>query len=164
MNRVMRMAVLVIVAAVLSTRLPVNLVVVAVATLSMEKFEIGDLVVVLFAGLCLDYFNLLPLGFTVMPLLAMASLVYLLKSQIYVHAVMSRLLWLSCAVGVFYLASGALLAVRSGNVVYLWSGLLWGMLHAVVEGSLAAVLSPGMHRYLTLSLADLRQSRSIVVP
>lgn len=164
MNRVLRMAALLIVAAVLSTHLPINLLVVAVAALAMETFVIGDLVVIFFASLCLDYFNMLPLGFTVLPLLAMASLVYLLKSQIYVHAVMSRLLWLSCAVAVFYLISGVLLAARSSNVFYLWSGLLWGMLHAVVEGSIAAAVSPGVHRYLTVSLADLRQGRAIVVP
>lgn len=164
MNRLIRMAILLIVATVFSTRLPVNLVVVAIALLAMEKFEIGDLVVILFASLCLDHFNMLPLGFSFLPLLAMVCLVYLLKSKIYVHAMMSRLLWLSCAVGVFYLTTDALLMARSSNSLYLWNGLLWGGIHAVVEGSLAAALSPWVHRLLTLSLADLRRSRSIVVP
>ncbi len=162
MRRVIQMMVLVIIAAVFSTRLPVNLVVVILAAMAMEAFQIGDLMVILFASLCLDQFNMLPPGFSVLPLLIMTGLVRVLKMQIYVRAVMSRLLWLSCAIAVFYISCGALLTVRTASSLYFWDAVLWGTAHAIAEGALAALLSPGLHRFLTMSLADL-QSRSIVV-
>lgn len=164
MKRVLRMVIFLIVATVFSTRLPINLIVVAVAALSMENIELGDLAVLLLGSLCLDHFNMLPLGFSFLPLLVMVSLIYLLKAQIYVHALLSRLLWLTCAVGIFYVTSGILMMARTANPLYFWDGMVWGVLHAVVEGSLAALISPGVHRYLTMSLEDFRQSRSIVVP
>lgn len=164
MKRALRMVVLLIVATVFSTRLPVNLIVVAIAALSMENFEFGDLIVILLGSLCIDQFNMLPLGFSFLPLVTMAGLIYLLKAQIYVHALFSRLLWLSCAVAVFYVITGTLLMARTGNTLYFWNGMGWGLIHAVVEGSLAAVVSPGVHRYLTMSLEDLHHGRSIVVP
>lgn len=164
MKRMIRMVILLIVVTVFSTRIPVNLVVVTIAALAMEKFELSDLLAILFGSLCLDQFNMFPPGFSFFPLLVMVGLIYLVKARIYVHDFMSRLLWLSCAVGLFYIASGMLLMVRTGSSQYLWSGILWGSIHAVVEGSLAAVLSPWLHRALTMSPADLRQNRSIVVP
>lgn len=164
MKRVLRMALILIVGTVFSTRLPLNLVVIAIAALAMESFELGDVLIILLASFCLDQFNMLPLGFSLLPFVVMTSLVYVLRAQIYVHAMLPRLLWLTCAVGLFYFTSDALLMARTGNTLYLWDGMLWGTLHAIVEGSLAALLSPWLHWYLTVTLADLRQTRSIVVP
>lgn len=164
MKRALRLLILLIIATVFSTRLPINLIIIIVAAVSMDDFKMGDLIAIFFGSLCIDHFNMLPLGFSVLPLFAMVSLIYMLKAQIYVHALISRLLWLSCAVFVFYIINGTLLMARTGNIVYLWNGMGWGLIHATVEGSLAAMLSPWVHRYLTMSLEDLRQDQSIVVP
>lgn len=164
MRRIFRMLMILTAAAVFSTRLPVNLVVVAIAALMMEDFELGDVIVIFFGALSLDLLNTFPLGFSVLPLALMSGLIHLLKSRIYVYSMLSRLLWLALTVFIFYLAVGALLAARSGNSLYIWNGILWGGLHAVAEGTLAAWLAPGLHRLLRLSWADLRSHRSIVVP
>lgn len=164
MKRLFRMVVLLIVATVFSVYLPINLVIIAIAALAMESFELADVVIMLFGSFCLDQLNMLPLGFSFLPFLVMTCLVYVLRTQIYVQAMLPRLLWLTCAVGLFYITTDALLMARTGNGFYLWDGMPWAIIHALIEGSLAALLSPWLHWYLTVTLADLRQSRSIVVP
>lgn len=163
MKRVLRMMLLLIIAAAFSARIPINFVVIVIAALAMEKFEIGDVFAILMASFCLDQLNMLPLGFSFFPFLVMTCLVYLLRAQIYVQALLPRLLWLTCAVGLFYVTSGILLMARTESFAYFWDGMMWRVIHTIVEGTLAAVLSPCLHWYLTVSLADLRQNQSIVV-
>lgn len=162
MTRVLRMAVVLVLATVVSTRLPINFVVVGVAMLAMEELRLGDLVVIVLAGLALDHLGPLPLGFSILPLAALVVTVQVLRSRIYLQSLPSRAVWLMVAVTSFY-GVQAILVVLRGAPLFVWSTLLHGILHAVLEGGCAAVLTPYFHRYLTLTWSDLRRPQSIVL-
>lgn len=163
MRRVLRMAVYLLLATVLSTRFPLNLIVVGVAALAMEDVQLGDVLVVVLASLCLDHLSLMPLGFSILPLLVMMVMVHLLGSRIYLHSFFSRLLWLVMATFSFYVTQGLLLVLRGGESLYIWNAVMWGSLHAVAEGTCAAILTPYFHSYLTISWSELRRPKSIIV-
>lgn len=156
------MLLLCIVAAVLTAHTPINFIVVLVAALALEESHIGDVALVLFAAISLDALMGLPFGLSFLPLAAMALLIRVLKSQIYLHALGSRLVWMMVAVLSFYGVTGIQLTIRTGLGVYLWDSVLWGGMHSVVEGVLAATLSPYLHRYLAVTFEDLNVSRDLI--
>lgn len=163
MTRVLRLLPLLILAAVFSAILPVNYGVVLVAALVIEKFQWGDGVVILLTSLCLDHFGIFPLGISLLPLLVMSGVLHLLKSRIFVQALLSRLLWLGIGVAVYYLTWAVLMGLRGDASLYIGASKDT-LVHVAVEGTLAALLSPPLHRYLKLRLMDLRRPRTIVVP
>lgn len=156
------MAVYLVFATVLSTRLPINFIVVGVAALAMEELQLSDLFVIVLASLGLDHLGLMPLGFSILPLVVMVVTVHLLRSRIYLQSFPSRLLWLVIATVSFYVMQGTLFVLR-GSSLYVWNAVPWGALHAVVEGFCAALLTPYFHSYLTLSWSDMRRPKSIVI-
>lgn len=162
MNRVLRVVLLCVVAAVMSAHTPINFVIVLVAALSLEEARLGDIAVIAFSAVSLDALMGLPVGLSVLPLAAMMSLIRLLKSQIYLQALLSRLVWLMVAVLSFYVVMGIQLLIRTGFSIYIWDSFVWGGLHSVVEGLLAAILSPYLNRYLTVTLEELRTNRDII--
>lgn len=161
-KRTLRMLFLCIVAAVLSAHISINFIVVMVAALALEESRLGDVVVVVFSAFCLDTLMGLPIGLSILPLTAMMLLIRILKSQIYLQALTSRLVWVMVAVLSFYSVMGVQLLIRTGLSLYLWDGVLWGAIHSVVEGLLAAILSPYVHRFLTANVEDIRMNRDTI--
>jgi hypothetical protein len=157
------MVVYLLFATVLSTRLPINWVVVGIAALAMEGLQLGDVVIIILASLALDHLGVMPLGFSILPLVVMVAMVHVLHSRIYLHSFLSRFLWLMIAVFGFYGAQGVLLILRGGSSIYIWNALVWGALHAVMEGACAALMTPYFHKVLTISVSDLRRPKSIIV-
>lgn len=164
MSRTLRMVVVLIVATVLSTRLPLNLVVVLVAALAMNDLSLADIPSILVASLCLDHISLLPLGFSILPLIALVACLQILKSQIYVQGGGSRFLWALTGIFFFDLAWLGLLALRGETSLYIWRVVVWGGVRGLFEAGMAAALAAPLARALTVTLAELRRPRSIVVP
>ncbi len=162
MSRLLRMLLLCTVAAVLSAHLPVNFVVVMIAVLALEEGDVAAFVVVAFAAISQDSLMGLPLGLSILPFAVMTFLIRLLKSKIYLHALASRLVWVMVAVLSFYAVMGIQLMIRTGLSLYLWDGVFWGVLHSLAEGLLAAILSPYVHRFLGVTLEELRITHDII--
>lgn len=164
MNRILRMVVFLIVATVISSRLPVNLIVAGLAALSLEELHLGDIVVLVAASLCLDHLSLNPLGISIVPLAAMMVMLHLLRSHIYLQSAPSRLLWLVAAVFGFYVTQALVFLLRGTSSLYIVHAASWGLLRALVEGALATLMAQPLHRYLTVTWEELMRPKRLYHP
>lgn len=164
MKRALRMIVLLIAATVVAAHTKVHAVLILVVALSFDEFAVGDVLVLWVASLFVDHAGVLPLAISFLPLVSTYVLSHFLKTQFYVYTFVSRLAWSVSAVLFYYLVWVLILVVRGGDAYYLWRALLYDFPTIVLEGSVAAIISPLLHYLLTVTWSDLTKPRGIVVP
>jgi hypothetical protein len=164
MRRIWRMGVVLSGAALLSAHLPFNLVLVAVIALAFQDMCWSDVIILGAAAVLRDVLGTEPLGVSLLPMAAAYLFVHLLRSQIYVQNLVSRLAWAVMAAGIAHLIWALVLMLRGYASAYGMASVLMGVPALVGEGVLAALFSPVLQWVLVVTWADLRRPKTIVVP